>query len=162
MKNNHIDWRKTVLKKDEENVQNIVESTGFFNPEEIEIAVELVKERLQKGTASGYHFIFAEIAGKTIGYACFGLIPATQSSYDLYWIAVHNDYRGAGIGKQLLTLSEKTIAEMGGKRIYIETSGREQYHPTRAFYLACDYTEAAVLNNFYAPGDAKYIYVKTI
>jgi len=162
MKNNPIVWRKTVLKTDEKNVRDIVESTGFFNPEEVEIAVELVTERLQKGTASGYHFIFAEITGQTIGYACFGPIPATQSSYDLYWIAVHNDYRGTGIGKQLLTLSEKTIAEMGGKRIYIETSGREQYRPTRAFYLACNYTKAAVLNEFYAPGDAKYIYVKSL
>ena len=162
MKNNQIVWRKNIQKTDEKNVRNIVESTGFFNPEEIEIAVELVTERLQKGIVSGYHFIFAEITGQTIGYACFGPIPATQSSYDLYWIAVHNDYRGTGIGKQLLTLSEKTIAEMGGKRIYIETSGREQYRPTRAFYLACNYTKSAVLNEFYAPGDAKYIYVKSL
>ena len=162
MINNHIVWRKTVLKTDEKNVRDIVESTGFFNPEEVEIAVELVTERLQKGIASGYHFIFAEMTGQTIGYACFGSIPATKSSYDLYWIAVHNDYRGAGIGKQLINLSEKTIAGMGGKQIYIETSGREQYQPTRAFYLACNYNEAAVLNDFYAPGDAKYIYVKSL
>jgi D-alanine-D-alanine ligase len=162
MKNYQMVWRKAVLKTDEKNVRDIVESTGFFNPEEIEIAVELVTEHLQTGIASGYHFIFAETECKTIGYACFGPIPATQSSYDLYWIAVHNDYRGAGIGKQLLNLSEQAIAELGGKQIYIETSGREQYRPTRAFYLACNYIEDAVLNDFYAPGDAKYIYVKSL
>ncbi|MFH2049132.1 MAG: GNAT family N-acetyltransferase [bacterium] len=104
----------------------------FFSQDEIDIAVELVTERLEKGIESGYHFIFAEIDGKTIGYSCFGPIPATQESYDLYWIAVHNDYRGAGIGKQLLTISEEAIHRLGGGRVYIETSGRDQYVYLRA------------------------------
>ncbi|MFH2026373.1 MAG: GNAT family N-acetyltransferase [bacterium] len=158
----HLEWRDTVLPEDPEHVREIVSSTGFFSQDEIDIAVELVTECLEKGIESGYHFIFAEAAGKTVGYACFGSIPATQESYDLYWIAVHNDYRGAGIGKLLLTKSETTIRRLGGTRVYIETSGRDQYEPTRAFYLRCACTEAAVLTDFYAPGDAKYIYVKKI
>jgi len=160
MENIDLQWRYIVTQNDEENVRKIVASSGFFSGEEIAIAVELVTERLTKGPESGYHFIFAEADGKTVGYACFGPIPATQTSYDLYWIAVHNDFRSAGIGKKLLAASEKAIRKLGGKRVYIETSGRNQYLPTRAFYIACGYTEAAVLTNFYAPGDAKYIYVK--
>jgi len=154
------EWRETVLPDDPEHVREIVSSTGFFSQDEIDIAVDLVAERLEKGIESGYHFIFAEVDGKTVGYTCFGPIPATQGSYDLYWIAVHNDYRGAGIGKQLLAISEAAIRQLGGARIYIETSGRDQYNSTRAFYLRCTYTEAAILTDFYAPGDAKYIYVK--
>ncbi len=155
-------WRNTVNSADPENVREIVSSTGFFSQDEIDIAVELVEERLQKGIESGYHFIFAEVNGKTVGYACFGPIPATLNSYDLYWIAVHNDYRNAGIGRQLLSASETAIRSLGGSRVYIETSGRDQYQSTRAFYLRCAYTEDAVLDDFYAPGDAKYIYVRKI
>lgn len=155
-------WRNSVQPDDPEHVREIVSSTGFFSQDEMDIAVELVTERLEKGLESGYHFIFAEIDGKTIGYSCFGPIPATQSSFDLYWIAVHNDYRGAGIGRQLLSASETAMRDLGGSRIYIETSGRDQYLATREFYLRCDCTEAAVLDDFYAPGDAKYIYVKKI
>jgi len=156
------EWRNVVRPEDPENIREIVSSTGFFSQDEIDIAVELVTERLEKGIESGYHFIFSEIDGKTIGYSCFGPIPATQNSFDLYWIAVHNDYRGAGIGKQLLMISEEAIHRLGGVRVYIETSGRGQYESTRAFYLQCAYTEDAVLDDFYAPGDAKYIYVKKI
>ncbi|MBU0710853.1 GNAT family N-acetyltransferase [bacterium] len=156
------EWRNAVHPEDPEHVREIVSSTGFFSQDEIDIAVELVTERLEKGIESGYHFIFAEAAGKTVGYACFGPIPATQKNYDLYWIAVQNDYRGAGIGKQLLNISEEAIYQLGGARVYIETSGRDQYVSTRAFYLRCAYMEDAVLDDFYAPGDAKYIYVKKI
>ena len=86
-------FRTSVNDTDIENVREIVSSTGFFSDEEVIIAAELVEERLTKGESSGYFFLFIEIDGKTIGYSCFGPIPATKLSYDLYWIAVHNDYQ---------------------------------------------------------------------
>ena len=39
----------------------IVQSTGFFYDHEIEIAVELVTERLTHGESTGYYFVFAEV-----------------------------------------------------------------------------------------------------
>lgn len=154
--------RSHVLPQDEENVRAIVESTGFFHTPEIDVAVELVTERLSKGEASGYFFIFAETDGKTAGYSCFGPTPCTQASYDLYWIAVHNDYRGQGIGRRLMQASEEAIRAAGGRRIYIETSACEQYAPTRAFYLSNDCILEATLKDFYAPGEAKCIFVKEV
>lgn len=162
MKPESLIYRTNVLPDDPKHVKEIVASTGFFHPEEIDIAVELMDERLQKGLESGYHFIFADAGDKTVGYGCFGPIPATKFSYDLYWIAVHADMRGQGIGKILLRKCEEAIRDLGGQRVYIETSGRDLYLPTRQFYLKCDYEEAAVLEDFYAPGDAKYIYVRTV
>jgi ribosomal protein S18 acetylase RimI-like enzyme len=155
-------FRTSVNDTDIENVREIVSSTGFFSDEEVNIAAELVEERFTKGEASGYFFLFIEIEGKTIGYSCFGPIPATKLSFDLYWIAVHNDFQNRGLGKILLYESEKAIDELGGKRIYVETSGKEQYKATRKFYLACSYKEEAVLTDFYAPGDAKYLYLKVL
>jgi ribosomal protein S18 acetylase RimI-like enzyme len=162
MLTDQITFRTDVRSQDEHNVRDIIVSTGFFTQEETEISVELVRERLQRGMQSGYHFLFAEKNEKTIGYACFGPIPATSFSYDLYWIAVHSFWRGKGIGKSLLQKSEEIIAQLGGQRIYIETSGRETYSTTRAFYLSRGYEEAAVFADFYAPGDAKFVYLKVI
>ena len=45
-------------------------------------------ERLEKGAASGYEFVIAEDDSSMVGYACFGEIPCTVGSYDLYWIVV--------------------------------------------------------------------------
>ncbi len=50
----------------------------------------------------------------------------------------------------------------GGSRVYVETSSRPLYEPTRAFYLARGYREEARLPDFYGPGDAKVMYVKVI
>jgi hypothetical protein len=58
--------------------------------------------------------------------------------------------------------AETAIRKLDGKRIYIETSSRDQYKTTRAFYEACGYRKEAVLRDFYSPGDDKVIYVKVI
>lgn len=165
MKNNLADdiiFRNSVNQNDIKIVEEIVSSTGFFSDEEVQIACELVDERLAKGENSGYYFLFIETNGRTVGYSCFGPIPATKLSYDLYWIAIHEDYQGKGLGKVLLLETEKVIDRLGGKRIYVETSGKEQYISTRKYYLACNYKEEAVLQDFYAPGDAKYLYLKVL
>jgi ribosomal protein S18 acetylase RimI-like enzyme len=157
-----VHLRDTVLPTDPAAVRQIVASTGFFHPPEIDVAVELVQEHLSRGPASGYFFLFAEQGGKVIGYTCYGPIACTVGSFDLYWIAVHNDQRGRGLGRHLLAATEKCIAQSGGRRVYIETSGRAQYAPTQHFYEACAYVREAVLADFYAPGDDKIIYGKVI
>lgn len=155
-------FREEATEADRENVRRVLDSTGFFYPHEVAVAVELVEERLQKGCASGYHFVFAEQDGRVVGYTCYGPIACTASSYDLYWIAVESQHRGAGLGRLLMEHTEHLIAKLGGKQIYIETSNREQYKPTRAFYLKCGYREAATLAEFYGPADDKVVYVKHV
>ena len=46
--------------------------------------------------------------------------------------------------------------------IVVETAGRPDYRPTRAFYEARGYRPAAVIPDFYAPGDDQVVYVKTL
>jgi len=159
MKNN-ITFRTEVRNSDIEIVREIVESSGFFYDHEVEVAVELVKETIENGVENGYNFIFAEIDNKTVGYTCFGSIPCTKYSYDIYWIAVHNDFRNQKIGRIILEQTEKTIKNMGGKGIYLETSSTEKYIPTREFYLKCNYKIEAQIKDFYEDEDDKVIFVK--
>jgi ribosomal protein S18 acetylase RimI-like enzyme len=153
-------FRWEVRQGDLVQVESIVRSSGFFREDEIEVAVELVKERLDKGIASGYEFIFAEVDGDTVGYSCFGLIPCTLYSFDLYWIAIHRDHMNRGIGGKLLNETERSIREMGGEGIYVETSSKELYAPTRAFYMKKGYLEKARFEDFYDRGDDKVVYLK--
>ncbi len=162
MKPNEITYREDPCATDAQQVREIVLSSGFFSKDEIDVAVELVEERLQKGLSSGYYFVFAEKEKEVIGYACFGPIPCTEGSYDLYWIAVRNGLRGSGLGREILSKVEKKITAWGGRKIYVETSSRDQYSPTRAFYVKCGYREEAVLRDFYSPGDQKMIFLKDV
>lgn len=154
--------RDAVRPADGATVRAIVASTGYFAPAEIDVAAELIDDRIAKGERSDYHFIFAERDGRTIGYACYGEIACTVGSYDLYWIAVHDEHRGGGVGRLLLHEAERRIAARGGRRIYVETSSRPQYEPTRRFYLKCGYKVEATLEDFYARGDGKVILVKAV
>jgi ribosomal protein S18 acetylase RimI-like enzyme len=158
-----VSLRYDVRLEDCGTVRNIVTATGYFTPSEVDVAVELVQENLAKGAAaSGYHFIFAESGGATIAYLCYGPIPCTVSSHNLYWIAVHPDHQGRGLGKALMREAEKLIRETGGTRIYIDTSYKAQYEDTRAFYLSLGYELDALLKDFYSPGDDKVIYRKLL
>lgn len=155
-----MDFRTEVDAKDPERIRRLVEITGFFSAAEADVAIELVNERLAKGPECGYHFLFAEHYGRLVGYTCYGPIPCTAGSFDLYWIAVHPDFHRRGIGRGLVEETERLIRAAGGSRIYVDTSQRAQYASTRAFYEGCGYHFETVLTDFYAPGDGKAIYCK--
>ncbi len=154
--------RYAVEPEDPQRVRELTTATGFFKPFEVLVAVELVEERLAKGPDSGYNFIMLEEEGRLIGYACYGATPCTETSYDLYWIAVHPGSQRRGIGRRLMTEAEKMSGRAGGRRIYVETSQRPDYASTRRFYEHCGYTLEAILPEFYAAGDGKAIYCKVL
>jgi D-alanine-D-alanine ligase len=157
-----ITFRCELTPADPQHIRSLVESTGVFSRVEVETAVELADERLAKGPASGYHFVFAEQDGAVVGYACYGPIALTLGSYDLYWIAVNKTTQGQGLGRKVLEKAEELVRQAGGRKIYIETSTRPPYAPTRAFYIRCEYRLDVVLEDFYAEGDGKAIYSKAV
>jgi ribosomal protein S18 acetylase RimI-like enzyme len=154
--------RRELRPDDREPVRALLEGTGFFNREELDVAMELVDDRLRLGESSHYRFLVAELDGTVTGYACWGPILGTAESADLYWIAVDRRAQGRGAGRALLDECERWIAASGRTRVYLETAGRAQYQPTRAFYLACGYRVAAELEHFYAPGDGKVIFLRVL
>lgn len=143
-------------------VREIVAATGFFSAEEVAVAVELLDDRLARGPASDYRFLFAEEDARIVGYCAYGRIPLTRGSWDVYWIAVDPAIQGRGIGRALLLESERRIALAGGERVYVDTSARAQYLPTRRFYELAGYTLAATIDDFYAAGEAKAVFVKRL
>jgi len=145
-------------------IRRLVKTAGVFSPAEVAIACELIDERLARGlAASGYHFLFAEEGrGQPLGYACYGPIPLTQGSWDLYWIAVDAGQRGRGIGRRLMAEVERRAAAAGASALFIDTSGRTDYGAARAFYASLGYRIAAEFPDFYAPGDAKVVFRKNL
>jgi GNAT superfamily N-acetyltransferase len=157
-----ITYRRHIINSDLPAIERIVCSSGFFNAAEIDLALELAAEKLAQGNNSSYEFLFGESLHNVVVYTCYGLIPATAGSYDLYWIAVDEQFRGKGLGREIIIKTEDVISSLGGKRIYAETSSRDLYLPTHAFYENCGYLREAFLKDFYAYGDGKIIYSKTL
>lgn len=141
-------------------LEALVRGTGFFHEAEVATAVELFDDSLAGD--DDYRFIGAYQGNRLVGYACWGPTPDTQGTWDLYWIVVERTLQRSGIGRQLLDHVEHTIAQAGGRLIMVETSGRADYQTTRAFYEARGFSRAAVIPDYYAPGDDLTIYVKDL
>jgi len=146
--------------EDRSPILEILYRTRMFTPLEIEVARELIDAWLYHPEQKDYILYTAEGEGKVTGYVCYGPTPATEGSFDLYWIAVDPLYQRSGIGKELLLFTEKRIQECNGRLIIIETSSQEKYAPTRSFYERNGYTLEARIKDFYRVGDDRLIYVK--
>jgi GNAT superfamily N-acetyltransferase len=92
-----------------------------------------------------------------LGYACFGPTPATEGTYDLYWLAVDPAAQGRGAGRALVQWVERELAGRGARLLVVETSSRPDYEHTRKFYARGGYAEAARVRDFYAPADDRII-----
>jgi GNAT superfamily N-acetyltransferase len=158
----NITFRTEPRGTDIESIREIVVSTGFFYDHEVIVATELIETRLNDGISSGYHFVFADDGEKTVAYSCFGHDEMTKSCFDLYWLVTHSDYRGKGIGKLVLEETYKVARNLGCTMIIAETSGRDHYIPTRAFYVSAGYELEGTIRDYYDKGDDKCIYVKRL
>lgn len=157
-----VTLRTTARVRDRAALRRILSSTRLFYPYEIDIAIELLDDQIQLRGESIYHFLFADRGKETVGYACYGPIYMTDRRFDMYWIAVRKDRQGSGVGKRLLAETEKRINEMEGRHIYVETSSRDDYEPTRAFYRRCGYIEVARVPHYYKDNDDKIILMKSL
>lgn len=154
---------KGIEPEDLDRIEEILKSTSFFYDFEIATALEIADETLRKGSeASGYFWLRAADESGTIAFANYGKNSFSTHSWDLYWIAVHQNARHKKLGSRMLLEIEDDVRSHGGKILWIETSGRPLYAPTEAFYQRNGYTLQASLKDFYGPGDPKQIYSKVL
>src|SRR3954469_13258822 len=97
---------RPMVAADRSGVFRILENAGNFTPGEVAIALELIDEWLELGEHSGYLTYVLESAGdegsEVLGYVSFGPTPLTESTYDLYWIAVDKSKHRGGVGKRVV------------------------------------------------------------
>ncbi len=154
---------KGIVPKDRKRIEEILRSTEFFYEFEIQTALEIADETLKKGSeASGYFWMKITDEDGLVAFANYGKNAFSTHSWDLYWIAVHQNSRNKKLGSVLLKAIEDDVRNRGGKILWIETSGRPLYASTESFYRKNSYELQASLREFYGPGDPKQIYSKVL
>jgi len=160
---------RKLKKTDRSRLKKILLDTNHFNEEEIKVAMELIGVYLMNRKQKDYLIYVYEIEdtnqaknkmGKTAGYICYGKRPLTDTTYDLYWIAVDPNIHGKGIGSELVEFMEDDLKTIGGRLVLIETSGKEHYEGERKFYEKNGYRVQTVIKDFYRMGDDLYIFRK--
>jgi ribosomal protein S18 acetylase RimI-like enzyme len=157
---------RPLVAADRGGVFRILENAGNFTPQEVATALELIDEWLELGEHSGYLTYVLEASdedtSEVLGYVCFGSTPLTESTFDLYWIAVDKSKHRGGVGKKLLKFAEEEIVRRGGRMLLIETSSQETYDGTIQFYERTGYELVGKIPEYYKPGDDKLIFAKQL
>jgi ribosomal protein S18 acetylase RimI-like enzyme len=136
--------------RDRSRIEEMVVSSGNYNDVEIETALELVDEAINKGDTSSYVF------------ACYGPTPLMQGVYDLYCIVVDPAAQKKGHGRYLLEYVEREVKKQSGRMLLIGTSSQESYGETIRFYERNGYQLAARIKDFYRIGDDKPVFSKVL
>lgn len=148
-------------KEDIQPLIDIVQATNVFREEEVAVARELMEIVAEDKNQKDYFIAtYVDESNTVRGYYCLGLTAMTESTYDLYWIAVDPQSHGQGIGKQLLQHCEGHVRQRGGRLIIAETSSLAKYEKTRLFYERNHYTEASRIKDYYSRGDDLVVYIK--
>jgi ribosomal protein S18 acetylase RimI-like enzyme len=133
----------------------VLVACGNFRPDEVAVGREVLEEAARQAPDGHYQVVVARSGGKAVGWAAYGLVPLTDATYDLYWIAVHPRVQDRGAGRVLLEEVERRVRAAGGRWLLAETSGSAGYAKTHGFYLRRGYAEVAVIPDFYRLGDAR-------
>jgi GNAT superfamily N-acetyltransferase len=148
--------------EDADSLLRLAGAEPLFSKEEAETVAELLEAYLEEEDHDGYYFLSAVDEGRLLGFACYGPTPLTQGTFDLYWIAVAEAAKGQGVGRALMARAEDEVRALGGRMIVLDTSGRSEYAPTRAFYHRLGYSQSATVPDFYAPGDDLVIFSRLL
>jgi GNAT superfamily N-acetyltransferase len=151
---------RQLRREDRTPLERLLVATAVFTEEEIGIALELIDAVLEKPSQRDYIIRVCEEDGRVGGYYCIGPTPATEGTFDLYWIAVDPALQGKGAGGRLENHAVDLIRAAGGRLVLAETSSRPLYSPTRAFYVRRGYSELARINDYYRPGDDLVVFGK--
>ena len=151
---------RVLRKEDVPALKRILEVTGAFTAEEVEVALEVLDTVLNDPAQRDYEVAVAEVEGTVAGYVLFGPVPLTVGNYDLYWIAVDPATQGHGVGQKLMQHVEKEVQRRGGRMVCLETSSQGGYQRTRRFYDRAGYLEESRIRDFYKPGDDRITYIK--
>lgn len=154
---------RPLLLQDRSKIHSILCQKNTFNAIEVQVAMELIDEVL-KNPANPDYLIYSAVypTEAVAGYICFGPIPLTAYCFDLYWIAVDQEFSQKGIGSRLIEFMESVIRKKDGKHIYADTSSTPPYIPARAFYEKHGYRPVCTLNDFFKKGDHKIIFRKEL
>lgn len=153
---------RPLQREDREPLRTMIEKTGVFTPEEIDVAMEVIDAAMDNAEHSGYDAWCAVDGDRVVGYYCIGQRLLTNGTFDLYWIVVDPSNHHRGIGKKLLQHAEVCVKSLGGRLLIAETSSKSSYDNTRKFYLRNQYSELARIKDFYRIGDDLVIYGKYV
>ena len=109
------------------------------------------------------NFFVVEAQGAVAGFTGYSRIPDAPTSAWLSWTYVEENFRRQGVGAFMLEQLRFSLAKTKVERLFISTSDYEEdgvdiYAEARRFYQRHGAQQELVIPDFYALGEARFIY----
>ncbi len=139
----------------------LMDSVGLFQPDHLDMLSAMLTDYFDVQGNSDQFWIVDEDDG-LVGIAYCEPEMMTDQAWNLQLIAVRPDRQRQGRGAALLHQVEQMLIERGGRILLVETSGLPAFERTRSFYTKCGFEEEARIRDFYAAGEDKVIFRKSL
>lgn len=88
--------------------------------------------------------------------------PLTEGTWNMLALGVLPEQQGSGAGGVLTKALENTLRKQAQNVLIVDTSSDDGYSAARAFYQKQGYEEEARIRDFWAPGDDKITFRKSL
>ncbi|WP_071778301.1 GNAT family N-acetyltransferase [Cyanobium sp. PCC 7001] len=139
--------------------------TGLFSPSDAEGLLGGVLDTLSAQELPEGHAAVACRAStgeKALGWSYFAPDPYAEGVLNVWWIGADPPQHGRGVGSALLSHVETEASKAGARVVVIETSDQPPLTRAREFYVKRGYRERGRVPDFYAVGEAKVIFSRTL
>lgn len=139
-------------------LQEVLKGTELFPSE---MLPDMVGGFLSNGDSSEI-WLTCEANGKAVGFCYAVPEELAEGAWNMLAIAVLPTEQGNGCGGAIAKHLEAELKERGQRILIADTSGADEFAQTREFYRKNGYSEEARIRDFWAAGDDKVVFWKSL
>ncbi|WP_237215930.1 GNAT family N-acetyltransferase [Ruegeria lacuscaerulensis] len=139
-------------------LQEVLNGTELFPSE---MLPDMVNSFLSDEESSEI-WLACEVDGNPVGFCYAVPEELAEGAWNMLAIAVLPTQQGGGLGSAISRHLETELKERGQRILIVDTSGTEEFKQTREFYRKNGYTEEARIRDFWATGDDKIVFWKSL
>ena len=144
--------------EDQADLRHVLDETGLFPSE---LLADMLGGFLS-GRQNADLWLTCEVEAKAVGFCYCGPETLAEGTWNMLGLAVLPHVQGKGFGTALVAGLEAALRNRGQRILIADTSGTAAFAGTRAFYAKAGYTEEARIRDFWAEGDDKVVYWKSL
>jgi ribosomal protein S18 acetylase RimI-like enzyme len=139
-------------------LQEVLNGTKLFP---CEMLPDMVRGFLSDGDSSDI-WLTCEANGRAVGFCYVVPEELAEGAWNMLAMAILPTEQGSGFGGAIVQHLEAELKERGQRILIAETSGTAQFAQTRDFYRKNGYSEEARIRDFWAAGDDKVVFWKSL
>lgn len=139
-------------------LQEVVDGTELFPSEMLPHMVHSFLSDVEPSDI----WLTCEVSGKAIGFCYAVPEELAEGAWNMLALAVLPGAQGSGYGGAVTKHLEAELKARSQRILIADTSGTEEFARTRAFYRKNGYAEEARIRDFWAKGDDKIVFWKSL